>query len=193
MLSCSTKFHAILLPVHREICIRATQTPSAPVVLTPEEDGTVSVCVEPEAEAMVLCLLDRPCEIRLTSEVRQHARMRWVLVAVGGPIRVSLSSRCLGADAESSIDGVFLATDNADQRISVQNSFEAPGGEGEITIKGVAQDRACVSVRGMIVIGSSGRGTDTYLTQDVLMLDPTAKVNAVPGLEIRTSDVRASH
>ena len=34
---------------------------------------------------------------------------------------------------------------------------------------------------------------DTYLTEAVLMLDPSARIDAVPALEIRTNDVKASH
>jgi Fe-S cluster assembly scaffold protein SufB len=45
----------------------------------------------------------------------------------------------------------------------------------------------------MIEISPGGGGTDTYLTEDVLMLDRTAKVDAIPGLEIKTNDVKASH
>ena len=45
----------------------------------------------------------------------------------------------------------------------------------------------------MIEIGPEGTGTDACLTQEVLMLDPTAKVDAIPALEIRTNDVKASH
>ena len=45
----------------------------------------------------------------------------------------------------------------------------------------------------MIEITEKGRGTNTYLTEDVLMLDSTAHVDAVPALEIRTNDVKASH
>ena len=33
----------------------------------------------------------------------------------------------------------------------------------------------------MIEIGEKGAGTHTYLSQHVLMLDPTAKVDAIPG------------
>ena len=60
-------------------------------------------------------------------------------------------------------------------------------------MKGVAEEKGHVQCDGMIEIGNGGTGTDTYLTQDVLMLDKTAKVDAIPGLEIKTNDVRASH
>lgn len=60
-------------------------------------------------------------------------------------------------------------------------------------MKGVAEQEAFAAVNGMIEIAEGGQGTDTYLTQDVLMLDPVSKIDAIPGLEIRTNDVKASH
>jgi Fe-S cluster assembly scaffold protein SufB len=57
----------------------------------------------------------------------------------------------------------------------------------------VAEGKAYVRCDGLLEIGPGGGGTDAYLTEDVLMLDPTAKIDAVPGLEIKTNDVKASH
>ena len=60
-------------------------------------------------------------------------------------------------------------------------------------MKGVAEERGHVRCNGLLEIGEGGGQTDTYLVQDVLMLDKTAKIDAIPGLEIKTNDVKASH
>jgi Fe-S cluster assembly protein SufB/Fe-S cluster assembly protein SufD len=60
-------------------------------------------------------------------------------------------------------------------------------------MRGVAEGKAFAVAKGMIEIGINGGGTNTYLTQNVLMLDSTSKVDAVPALEIKTNDVKASH
>jgi Fe-S cluster assembly scaffold protein SufB len=88
---------------------------------------------------------------------------------------------------------MFYAHGAEKQKLSARNIFESQNGRGEITMKGVAEGKAHVGCNGMILIGPKGGGTDTYLTQDVLMLDTTAKVDAIPGLEIKTNDVKASH
>ena len=93
----------------------------------------------------------------------------------------------------SDIDWIFYARNQDHQTISAENIFGAPAGGGQITMKGVAEESAHVACNGMINIGKEGTGTDTYLTEDVLMLDKSAKVDAVPGLEIKTNDVSASH
>lgn len=60
-------------------------------------------------------------------------------------------------------------------------------------VQGVAEQKAHTLFDGMIEITKNGGGTDTYLTESTLMLDATAKVDAIPGLEIKTNDVKASH
>jgi len=91
------------------------------------------------------------------------------------------------------VDWVFAVSGTEHQSVNVRNVFDARSGGGEITLKGLASGTAKAGMDGMIEITERGGGTDTYLTEDVLMLDPTATVDAVPGLEIRTNDVKASH
>ncbi len=111
----------------------------------------------------------------------------------GKEVHHALRSHVQGSGAVSDVDWMFFAKAQEKQSLSVRNVFAAKDGRGEIVMKGVAQDHAHVSCDGMIEIGLQGGGTDTYLTQHVLMLDRTARVNAIPGLEIKTNDVKASH
>jgi Fe-S cluster assembly protein SufD len=98
-----------------------------------------------------------------------------------------------GRNARSDIEWICYAKGSEKHQLCAFNVFDAQEGAGEIVMKGVAEQQAHLSQKGTIVIGLSGNGTNTYLTQEVLMLDRTAKVDAVPGLEIKTNDVKASH
>jgi hypothetical protein len=118
----------------------------------------------------------------------------WRNASVGtAPLIQDLESTVSGDGGESSIDWLLYARGMERHALSVRNIFAARGGSGEIAMKAVAEEKAHASLRGLIAIGLGGGGTDTYLTQEVLMLDPTSKVDAVPGLEIKTNDVKASH
>lgn len=137
---------------------------------------------------------DRSSTLRHTATIGDHASLHWHLATFGGmQIEHTLRSVAAGDGAESSIDWIFFASGREKQTLSVQNIFQGRDGRGEVTMKGVAQERAHASAKGIIEIGEQGNGTDTYLTQSVLMLDATAKVDAVPALEIKTNDVKASH
>lgn len=130
----------------------------------------------------------------MTADVAEGASIHWHCTTLGTTKEPhTLSSRLCGRSATSNIDWIFRVRGEEKQMIAVRNVFAAPDGGGEITMKGVAEETAYASCEGMIEITEEGRGTNTYLTEDVLMLDATAKIDAIPGLEIRTNDVKASH
>lgn len=138
--------------------------------------------------------LSRNSARTFTSSIDADAKIHWHCTTIGGDGDThSLASTCIGANAESTVDWIFSASNKERQSVSVKNIFDAPEGGGEITLKGVAEEKAFVTCNGMIEITEQGRGTNTYLTEDVLMLDSTAHVDAIPALEIRTNDVKASH
>lgn len=155
---------------------------------------STEVLVADTARCVITCIADAPyAVIRQRSRVQANASIHWKNVTLGAGITQDLLSHVRGAGGRSDIDWVFYATQDEEQTIDALNTFDAPGGMGEIRLKGAAQDRARIGCRGKIEIGQGGRGTNTYLTEDVLMLDSSAKVDAIPALEIKTNDVKASH
>ncbi len=157
------------------------------------ENHRLSVTLEEGSELHVVSLSQRSAKT-FTSNVKDGAKMFWHCFTLESTTHPhTLVSRVSGNKATSDIDWVFLVRGTDKQNVSVRNVFEGRDGGGEITMKGVADDKAYAACRGMIEIAEGGRGTDTYLTEDVLMLDSTAKIDAVPALEIRTNDVKASH
>jgi Fe-S cluster assembly protein SufD len=128
------------------------------------------------------------------SRVEAGGSVAWRNATLGSAeLTQDLRSLIAGRDARSSVDWMFYAREKEKYELTARNIFEGAGGGGEILMKGVVEEKAHVSCDGMIEIGPHGNGTDTYLTQSVLMLDASAKVDAIPGLEIKTNDVKASH
>lgn len=136
---------------------------------------------------------DEAVRIVQRAQVGDGASILWQNATFGGAVEQALVSTLTGPHANSAVDWLFYAHEQETQRLSARNEFQAREGGGEMLMQGVAEDKAHVRCDGMILIGLGGGGTQTYLTESVLMLDPTAKVDAIPGLEIRTNDVKASH
>jgi Fe-S cluster assembly scaffold protein SufB len=137
---------------------------------------------------------DADVHIAQQSEGGEKAQIHWINVTLGGKtVTHTLKSRLTGADSTSSIDWISYAKAEEKYTFSARNIFDGMRGSGEITMRGVAEEKGHIKCNGMIEIGLKGGGTDTYLTQEVLMLDSSAKVDAIPGLEIKTNDVKASH
>jgi Fe-S cluster assembly scaffold protein SufB len=159
---------------------------------------TTDVTLGAEALCTVLCInaagASAQVTIHQTGTVGAGATLQWQNVTLGGAsVTHDLVSRVIGANGESAIDWMFYAKGTEKQQLTVRNIFDGREGAGEILMRGVAEDKGHAVAKGMIEIGLGGGGTNTYLTQEVLMLDSTAKVDAVPGLEIKTNDVKASH
>lgn len=150
--------------------------------------------VQPRSHVTYIAALKhRKAILKHCAIIHREAAIHWHVATLGGSIDHTVQSNVAGEGGKSDIDWIFYASDRDDQKLIVQNEFAARNGGGEITMRGVAQDRAHVAARGKIAIGSEGSGTDTYLSQSVLMLDPSAKIDAIPALEIKTNDVKASH
>lgn len=157
-------------------------------------DVVTHVAAGAELEVVIFC--DNESSLTLTHRgtVEEGGISLLRIATLGtGDTQHTLRTELTGAGAISTVDWMFHARGTAKHRLEAVNAFLAPRGGGEMTMWGVAEEKAHGSVNGMIAIGLNGGGTDTYLTQDVLMLDPLARVDAVPGLEIKTNDVKASH
>lgn len=134
-----------------------------------------------------------PLSIRQRTTIGDGAHLHLLNVSLGSSLTQELRSTVTGNDGVSSVDWLAYAKKTDSQTLDVRNIFDGRNGGGEVTMRAVAEQKASVGVRGMIDIGEHGGGTDTYLTQQVLMLDPTSKIDASPALEIKTNDVKASH
>lgn len=127
-------------------------------------------------------------------KIGEGGALTWFNLTLGAdPVAWDLRSDVRGDNGISEVNWLFLAQGKERYNLTMRNVFHGKNGRGEITVKGVVEDHAHVTAKGMIEIGKEGGGTETYLREAVLMLDATARVDAVPALEIKTNDVRASH
>lgn len=200
---CQEPFRLDRLGLGRDVALHIEEGARACVVDVYPERGeedteTLSVSVAPHAEVIIVSIV--PPGFRSKARVVQRStvatggKIHWWNATYGGSaVHGNLVSEVMGESGESTVDWIFLARGHQHYDLCVQNIFHASHGKGEVTIKGVAIDRAHVECHGAIVIGVGGGGTSTHLTQHVLMLDASAKVHAIPALEIKTNDVKASH
>jgi Fe-S cluster assembly scaffold protein SufB len=161
-------------------------------------EHTTDIVIGAESFCTVLCINAAKSSsaviIHQRGDVGPGATVQWQNVTLGGAtVTHDLISRVSGAHGTSGIDWMFYAKNTENQKLTVRNIFDGRNGAGEILMRGVAEEKGHAVAKGMIEIGLQGGGTNTYLTQEVLMLDSSAKVDAVPGLEIKTNDVKASH
>ncbi len=128
------------------------------------------------------------------TKLEAGARIEWFLNYFAITNAYSFVQNWLvGEQAKSDIHLVSASKANEVSDFFAGNCFDAKNCKGEIWAKGVAQGKSKMSFVGEIEITLKGGGTDSYLKEDVLMLDATSKIEAVPSLEIKTNDVKAGH
>lgn len=185
-------------PRTSDVVLRAEAgTTSTMCLRVPRAMPQCTISLEAEAASRVHLVIiaqgGHPIDIRQEALLRAGAHATFHHVSVGDGVTWSFVSRLEGPDAKSTLEWAFHVRGSERQKLTARTIFCAQRGGGEMTLRGVAEGRGHASCAGMIEIAEGGAGTQTYLTEDVLMLDPTAKIDAVPGLEIRTNDVKASH
>jgi len=124
--------------------------------------------------------------------VGQGAKLH-LLNITRGSCRHEVVSEVTGARSESRIDWIVHATDRMECVLSAKNLFRARNGKGDLTIHGVSEDHAKIVCNGAVEIGPKGSGTHAHLIEKILLLDPTARADAIPSLNVDTYDVVAGH
>ncbi len=64
---------------------------------------------------------------------------------------------------------------------------------GRILSNNVLMDKSDSVFKGMIRIGKEAKNSSAYLAGHAILLSPDARSDAIPGLEILTNDVKATH
>ena len=126
--------------------------------------------------------------------VEQDGTLAWTLGGLGARLahihqHVSLD----GCGAQAEVNGVTFAVDRQLLSYYTQQSHNAPGTHSDLLYKEVLRDKSRVVWRGMIRVEPEAQQTNGYQRCDSLLLSPTCRSDAVPGLEIEADDVRCTH
>ncbi len=128
------------------------------------------------------------------SDVSQDGRINWYLGLFGTMLsRYRIDYHLNGPGAQVSDSEVAFG--NAEQSFDIQSNInhEAPSTEGRITEKSILRDKSRSLFKGMIRIKENAAKSNSYLSGRSILLDAGAKSDSIPGLEILTNDVKATH
>jgi len=133
------------------------------------------------------------CHLKQFCSVASGARIQWWNFTLGGNVEQNLDIAVNGASARADVRWISRAKKKDTQNLVTHVTYVAPKGSGETLMRGVVEDHAVVRSHGSIDVGRKAHGTETFLSDQILVLDPTAKATAVPELKVETNDVKAGH
>lgn len=69
----------------------------------------------------------------------------------------------------------------------------SPYTKSDIVMRGVLQDKARAILYGLVDIEKDAHDSDSFLSEHAMLLNPGARANAIPSLQIKNANVRAGH
>lgn len=126
--------------------------------------------------------------------VENNGFLQWTVGGIGAKLAHIHQDVVLdGRGAEAEVNGVTFSTGQQIHSFYTQQGHNAPETRSDLLYKQVLRDHARAIWRGMIRVEAEGQQTNGYQRNDSLMLTPTCRVDAIPGLEIEADDVRCTH
>ena len=126
--------------------------------------------------------------------VDSNASLQWTLGGLGSKLtHIHQDVRLVGRAANAQVNGVSFSTDRQLLSYYTQQWHEAEDTHSDLLYKQVLTDKSRGVWRGMIRVEPEAQRTDGYQRNDTLLLTPTARADAIPGLEIEADDVRCTH
>jgi len=126
--------------------------------------------------------------------LERDARIKWYLGAFGTNLsRYKVDSVLRGEG--SSVEHIEIIFGNKNQAFDVTaNTIHVgPNSRGRVLAKSVLKDTSKSVFKGMIKIGKNAKASESYLAGHAILLDKGAKSDSIPGLEIETNEVKATH
>ncbi|SRR5579875_2012753 len=125
---------------------------------------------------------------------QKDSTINWALGYFGGRVTRARLESVFQGDGASSEDVEVVFGDESQKFDLVSDlSHVARHTKGRILANSVLKDRSTSIFKGMIRIGHEAKNANAYLAGHSILLSPEAKSDAIPGLEILTNDVKATH
>ncbi|MFH1443933.1 MAG: SufD family Fe-S cluster assembly protein [Candidatus Peregrinibacteria bacterium] len=161
---------------------------------TPGSRLSLEIALEPRASLAVVFVWNGKKSTKISQHITVSAGARLHLLNVThGSCMHDTVSEVKGVGGKSSIDWIVHGRGMTKCLLSARNIFTAKDGRGDVTIRGVAEGKAKITCNGSVEIGPKASGTQAHLTEKILLLDPTARADATPSLDVKTHNIQASH
>jgi Fe-S cluster assembly scaffold protein SufB len=126
--------------------------------------------------------------------VERDGKMSWYVGLFGGLLsRYRTDSLMKGQGATGEDVEIIFGSNNQSFDVTSNLFHSGQFSRGKVQVKSVLKDTSKSLFKGMIKIDKDGKGTESYLSGHAILLDRGAKSDSIPGLEIETNEVRATH
>lgn len=124
----------------------------------------------------------------------RDARINFIGNWLGGRFTISKHSALLERPG-SELRDVQIAFGNGLQHFDLTSYTQhlSPYTKSNVVMRGVVKDKARVNFYGLVDIEKDAHDSDSFLSEHAMLLNPGARANAIPSLQIKNANVRAGH
>ena len=128
------------------------------------------------------------------SIIDQDGKVNWYLGLFGAMLsRYRIEYYLNGTGASVNDNEVIIGNNEQSFDIFSKVTHEKASTEGKVIEKSILKDNSKSLFKGMIRINEKASKSNSFLSGRSILLDKGAKSEAIPGLEIFTNDVKATH
>jgi Fe-S cluster assembly protein SufD len=132
--------------------------------------------------------------IRRAARCAAGARIGWHVAELGGALtRTSLGARLTGAGGTAETNAFFFARAFGHADLAIEVQHESTQTASQATVRAAVADRAQGRIAGAVRIAQHAPHCVAKMRADGLVLSRDAYLDALPLLQVATSDVAASH
>ena len=128
------------------------------------------------------------------TDLGQDAKVNWYSGLFGSVLcRYQIESNLNGSGASANDSEVIFGNNEQSFDIQTNVNHEATATEGRVVEKSILRNKSKSLFKGMIRIKENASKSNSFLSGRSILLDKDAKSDSIPGLEILTNDVKATH
>ena len=128
------------------------------------------------------------------AKVGRDANIDWIFGAIGSKLTKNFSSMDLvESGATGKMSGFYFSDGKQHFDHDTHQAHLAPHTTSDLLFKGALKGSSHSVWQGMIYVAPGAQKTDGYQANRNLVLDPAARADSIPGLEILADDVRCTH
>jgi len=128
------------------------------------------------------------------TDLGQDAKVNWYSGLFGSILcRYQIEYNLNGSGASSNDSEVIFGNNEQSFDIQTDVNHEATATEGRVVEKSILRNKSKSLFKGMIRIKENASKSNSFLSGRSILLDKDAKSDSIPGLEILTNDVKATH
>ena len=125
---------------------------------------------------------------------KKDSQITWTGAYMGSSIiRTRLDTYLQGIGSSTSSIEVVFGTDGQRFDILSDLTHRDQNTIGSNIVRGVMKTKSQALFKGMIRINQSAKNSKSYLSEHAMLLDKESFATAIPGLEVSTNDVKATH